>query len=113
MRDEMDRRPLGTAIVRGDAEDERLLVLLGDLDLDVEVAVVVEDAGVDQLELGIAQSAAAVLLDELRVRILALRILVEHALVGVRRERVDVEVALLDVLAVIALRRARGRSSVP
>ena len=57
---------------------------------DVEVAVVVEDAGVDQLELGVARPAAAVLLDQPVVGELALRVLVEELHVGVRRRVVEV-----------------------
>ena len=76
---------------------------LGVLDEDVEVAVVVEDAGVEQLELRLVLAAAAVLLDQPGVGKLALRILVEHLQVGVRRRGVEVVVELLDVLAVVAL----------
>ena len=38
---------------------------LGVFDEDVEVAVVVEDAGVEQLELGLVRSATAILVDQL------------------------------------------------
>ena len=76
---------------------------LGVLDEDVEVAVVVEDAGVEQLELRLVLAAAAVLLDQPGVGKLALRILVEHLQVGVRRRGVEVVVELLHVLAVVAL----------
>ena len=76
---------------------------LGVLDDDVEVAVLVEDAGVEQLELGALAAAAAVLLDQPAVGKLGLRILVEELHVGVRRRVVEVEVVLLDVLAVVAL----------
>ena len=105
LRDEMDRRALRPAVVRGDADGDRVRVGLGDLDLDVEVAALVEDAGVEQLELRIARAARAVLRDQLLVRKRALRILVEHALVGMARQRVDVEVALLDVFAMVAFVR--------
>ena len=71
---------------------------------DVEVAVLVEDAGVDQFEL-------AVLLAPRRrfsstscaYGNSALRVLVEVLHVGVRRRAVEVEVVLLHVLAVVAL----------
>ena len=76
---------------------------LGVLDDDVEVAVLVEDAGVEQLELGALAAAAAVLLDQPAVGKLGLRILVEELHVRVRRRVVEVEVVLLDVLAVVAL----------
>ena len=70
---------------------------------DVEVAVLVEDAGVEQLELGPLSAAAPVLLDQPPVGELGLRVLVEELHVGVRRRVVEVEVVLLDVLAVVAL----------
>ena len=70
---------------------------------DVEVAVLVERAGVDQLVLEVLARSPAVGLDQIAVGKLALRVLVEELHVRVRRRRVDVEVVLLDVLAVIAL----------
>ena len=56
-------------------------------------------------------AAAAVLLDQPRVGKLALRILVEHLQVGVRRRGVEVVVQLLHVLAVVAL--AVGQAEEP
>ena len=76
---------------------------LGVLDDHVEVAVVGEDAGVEQLVLELAPAARAVRRDQVVVRELALRVLVEHPHVRVRRRAVEVEVVLLDVLAVVAL----------
>ena len=76
---------------------------LGVFDEDVEVAVVVEHAGVEQLVLGLVLAAAAVGRDEVVVRIGRLRILVQVLHVRVRRRRVEVEVVLLHVLAVVAL----------
>src|ERR1700730_14148932 len=105
MRNQMQRRAIGTAVVRRDAKEKDVFRLLRDVDDDVEVAAVVEDAGVNQLEFGILRSASPVFLDELRVRKSALRIFVDHALVGMAWQRVDVEVTLLDVFAVIAFVR--------
>ena len=56
-RQQVQRRRLGPAVGDGDADQDvvgRRLRVLGE---DVEVAVVVEDAGVDQLELGLALAA--------------------------------------------------------
>ena len=75
----------------------------GVFDEDIEVAVVVEDAGVDQFEFGIVLAAAAVFVDELGVGEFALRILVEHFQIGVRWQRIEIPVALFDIFAVIAL----------
>jgi hypothetical protein len=76
---------------------------LGVLHFHVEVPVAVEDPSVDQLVLGIELSPPSVRLGQIGVRIGGLRILVEHPQVGRRRRRVEVVVALLDVLAVVAL----------
>jgi hypothetical protein len=76
---------------------------LGVFDLDVEVAVVVEHAGIDQLELGLVLATASVLIDQLCIGEGRLRVLVEELEVGVGRRRIEIVVKLLDVLAVIAL----------
>ena len=65
MRNQMERRALGTAIVRCDAKEKDVLSLFGDVDEDVEISTIVEDAGVDELELGIVRAAPAVFVDEL------------------------------------------------
>ena len=84
---------------------------LGVLDEHVEVAVLVEHAGVEQLVLELAAAAAAAGLDEVGVGERRLRILVEVLHVRVRRRAVEVEVVLLDVLAVVAL--AVGQAEQP
>src|SRR5882762_8645483 len=99
----MERRAVGAAVVCGDTEDERVGVLLGDFDDDVEIAAVIEDAGVDQLEFGIVRTAVAIFVNQLTVGKCSLRILVEQPLVSVTRHRVEMEVALLDVLAMVGL----------
>ena len=73
------------------------------LDDDVEVAVVVEHAGVEQLVLHVLLAAARVGRDQIHVRERALRVLVLALEVGVGRGAVEVEPVLLDVLAVVAL----------
>jgi len=75
---------------------------LGVLHEDVEIAVVVEDACVEQLVFGVVDAAPTVL-DQLPVGVLPLRVLVEVLHVRVRRRVVEVEVILLDVLAVVRL----------
>jgi len=98
----MQRRAIRSPIVCGDPKDERVFALLCRVDDDVEVAAVIEDARIDQLELGIVAAAPPVLFDQPRVGKLALRILVEHPLIGVAGHCIEVEVAFLDVLAVIS-----------
>src|ERR1051326_3509076 len=91
LRDEVQRRALAAAVVRRHAHDERVLVRLGDLDLDVEVAVVVERAGVDQLVLRLGRAARAVALDQVDVEVTLL-----HVLAVVPLGRHEAEVALLE-----------------
>src|SRR5262249_49884397 len=102
LRQNVDPRRLGTAIVHGDANEDVVLRLLRVLGNDVEVPVPVEPAAVDQLELRFERTAPAVFLDEARVRIFALRVLIESFHVRVRRRRIEVVVTLLAVFAVIA-----------
>src|SRR5207253_2478391 len=83
------------------------------LDDDVEVAVIGEDAGIEQSELGILPGPLPVPADELVVRELSLRILVERLHVGVRRRRVEEEVLLLDVLAVVPLLGGQAEQALP
>ena len=102
-RQHADRRRLGPAVGHRDLHQQIFAVDLGVLDEHVEVAIAVEDAGVDQLVLGDRAVAAPILVDQVAVRERRLWILVEHPHEGVRRRRVEVEVVLLDVLAVVAL----------
>src|SRR5207249_689950 len=102
-RQNVERRRVRTAV--GDRHADQNIVGRGlrVLDGDVEITTVVEDARVDQLELRVPLPAAPALLDQPRIRVLALRILVERPQIGAGGRRVEVEVALLHVLAVIAL----------
>ena len=70
---------------------------------DVEVGVVVEDAGIDQLVFRLRAAAAGVFVAQVVVGEGALRIFVERLHIGVRGQVVEVEPLLLNVLAVVAL----------
>ena len=72
------------------------------LDDHIEVAVVVENAGVEKLELRPATRSPPVLLHKPSVRKFPLRILVQHLHVAVCGRAVQVEVILFDILAMIA-----------
>ncbi len=96
-------RLLRPAVGHGDAPSDVLGGRLGVLDDDVEVAVLLEDAGVDQLELGFALGATRRLLDELLVGVRRVRVEIAHPQVGVGRRRVEVVVDLFDVLPMVAL----------
>ena len=94
---------LRPAIVDGDADQHVLRTRLGVLDEHVEVAVAVEDAGIEQLVLELLARPAPVGLDQVPVGKLALRVLVQVLHVRVRGRAIEVEVVLLHILAVVAL----------
>src|SRR6266508_2354900 len=103
-RQKMDRGGNGPAVRGADPDQEIVRRGLRVLDEHVEVAVFVEDAGVPDLELRVELSAPAVLLHEPGVRKLRLGAFVQCAHVRMRRRGVEVVVALLAVLAVVAFR---------
>ena len=72
----MQARGVGTAIVRGDEHQDVVVAGLGVLDDHVEVAVLVEDSGVEQLVLHLLLAAAPVGRDQVLVRERALGVLV-------------------------------------
>src|SRR5262245_48789442 len=94
---------LRAAIDRLDTDQNVFSASLGVLDENVEIAVVVEDAGVNQLEFQIALAAPPVLLDQSPVRKFALRILVKELHVGVGWRGVEIKIIFLDVFSVIPL----------
>lgn len=87
-----------------DPHEDVFRIGLGVLNEDVEVAVVVEDPGIGQFILGIVMRPFGVGGPEQIVGELLLRVLVQPLEVGMSRRRVEVVVALLDVLAVISFR---------
>ena len=97
----MDRHPEQGVVGRG----------LGEFHEDVEIAICIEDAGVEQLEFRLISAATAILGAEPCVGELLLRILVQHLHVGMRRRGVEVVVQLLDVFAVVAF--AVGQAEKP
>ncbi len=101
-RQQMQPCRLRASIVRGDPDEQVIGFRLGVFHEHIEVPVVVENAGIEQLVLEVLARAPLVGLDEVSIGILALGVFVQILHVGVRRRAVDVEVVLLDVLAVIA-----------
>ena len=102
LRQDVQRCDLGAAIVNRDAHQHVVDMRLRVLDEHIEVAVLIEHPCVGQLVFWLGARAALAFLHEQGIRIRALRILVEHLQVRVRRRRVEVVVELLHVLAMIA-----------
>ena len=90
------------AVAGRDLDQDVLGRCLGILHEHVEVAVLLEDPGVEELVLELVAAAPPVRLHQVGVRIGRLRVLVQKLHVRVGRRAVEVEVVLLDVLAVVA-----------
>ena len=93
LRPPVDRRDLHQDVVRA---------VFGVLDEDVEVAVVLKDAGVEQFVLHLVAGAPAVRFHQISIGERRLRVLIEVLHVGMCRRAVEVEVIFFDVLAVVA-----------
>src|ERR1700734_1001669 len=107
----MQERWLGASIAYADFDQQVVGRLLRVFDKNVEVAVVVENAGVQQLVFLFVARALAVGIDEVGVRIGAMRVLVEVLHVRVGGSAIEVEVVLLYVLAMITF--AVGQAEEP
>ena len=110
-RQDLQIRRFGAAIVNADLDQDVFASGLRILDKDVEVAVLVEDARVEQLVLEFVAAADPARLNQIAVGIGCLRVLVEVLHVRVRGRAVEVEVVLLHILAVIAF--AVGQAEEP
>ena len=107
----MERRRIGATVDDGDANQDVVRIVLGVLDEDIEVAVLIEDAGVHQLIFGLQPRAMTIDFQQPRVRKFQLRIFVQALHVGVRGSGIQVIVIFFDVLAVIALRAAQAEEA--
>src|SRR5271154_4467042 len=107
----MQERWLRPSIADADFNQQIVRRRLRVFNKNIEVAIVVENAGVQQLVLLFVARALAVGLDQVVVRIGAMRVLVEVLHVGVRGGAVEVEVVVLYVLAMITF--AVGQAEKP
>ena len=104
LRQQVERRGAIAAILNRHAHHDIFRRIFRIFDMDIEIRVVFEHARVEHFVLGHVRAAAAVFGNEIVVGERGMRVLVQHAHVGMRRRAVDVEVQLLHVLAVVALR---------
>src|SRR5262249_35018619 len=102
-RKDMERCALRTPVEDLDGNPDVVGTRLRIFDKHVEIAILGEDARVDQLEFRSETPAPPVFFHQVRVGKLGLRILVEALHVAVCGSGVEVEVALLDVFAMVAL----------
>ena len=104
LRQHVQQHLVGAAIADGDLEQKIVRRCLGVFHKHVVIAIVVKDAGVEQLKLRLTPPPTAVLAHKPSVGELPLRVFVEHLQIGMRGCRIEVVIQLLDVLAVVALR---------
>jgi hypothetical protein len=102
---------LGTAVGYRDADQDIFGSGLGVFHEDVEIAIAVESAGVEELEFRFGARTLAVLLTQTVIRECSLGILVQALHVGVGGRIVEVEIALLDVLSVVAFLAGQSEES--
>ncbi len=94
---------LGAAVLHRDPHEDVVGGVLGVFDGDIEITILGEDAGVENLVFPIIQAAPGVFLGELGIGEGGVGVLVEHLLVGMARYAIQVEIELLDVFAMVAL----------
>ena len=102
----VDRRLVRAVVLDDDPHQHLGGRRLGVGDVDRPVPVVVEDAGVEQLELGVLQPPAVP--GQGSVGELGLRVVVAPVQQGVARQPLEVPPVLLGVLAVVALRAGQA-----
>src|SRR5437870_11766161 len=98
----MHARRFGSAIVRGDSNEDVFRGGLGILDDNIKVTVFVEDAGIEQLKFGVLFRTAPIFLEQLSIGLSARRIFVKNFHVGVRGVVVRMEVIFFHILALFA-----------
>ncbi len=99
----MERGAFRPAIHGSDSDENVFDIGLRVLDKNVKITVPRKNPGIEQLEFRLATPAALALLHQRFIRKCGLRILVQHSHITVRRCRIEVEVILFHVFAVIAL----------
>src|SRR5262249_30530124 len=102
-RKDMYQSRLRTAITHANPDENVLRTTLGVLHANIEIAIILKDAGVQQFILGVVSGSLPVLLHQIVIGVGLLRILVQILHVRVRRGAVEIEIVFLDVLPVIAL----------
>ena len=95
----------------GDPDQHVVGICLGIFHKNIEIAMVVKDARVQQLILEIVKPPATVFCHQISVRKRRLGVFVEHFQVAVSRCAVQIKVVLLDILTVVALRTRQAEEA--
>jgi hypothetical protein len=102
---------LRAAVGGRDADGDILLIGLGIFDENVEIPVVVKDAGVDQFVFHSLSNPRLIFSHELGIGKRPVRIAVEQAHGGMRGSIVDVKVVVLHILAMVSLQGIDAKQS--
>src|SRR6267143_2057900 len=101
-RQQIELRFLRTAIPGRDLDQDVFRRRLGIFHEHVEIAVIIEHARVEQLVFWVASFSLSIFLDELRVRVGRLGIFIQELHVRMRGRRIEVEVVLFYIFAMVA-----------
>jgi hypothetical protein len=93
----------GPPVLRRDSNENIFRSGLRVFDKYVEVAVLVEDAGIYELVLRLTPGALPIGLNQIAVGKRSMRIFIETLHVRVGRSAVEIEIILLDIFAMVAL----------
>src|SRR5215472_817164 len=91
------------AIESGDSNEDVFHIRFGIFDKDIEIAVVGKNSRIEQFKFPLASAASRVFFEQSLVGEFGLRVLVQHAHVAVCGSRIEIEIALFHILAVVAL----------
>ena len=107
----MERSRFRPAVGRRHADQDIVGRRFGIFHKHVEIALAVEDARVQQLELRVPATPATILFEQACVRKFGLRVLVEGLQIGSGGRGVQIEIALLHVFAVVSLMVGQAEQS--
>ena len=97
----MQPRGFRPAIANREPDQDIVWRILSIFSKHIEVSVVIKDACIRKLKFSRLKVALSVLVYQPGIGEFRLRIFVEGSHIGMRRSRIQIEIAFLDVLAVI------------
>ena len=86
----MQRRGIRPAIMRGDPQQNIIRPRFGIFDLDIEIAVIGKDAGIDQFIFRLVQPAPGIGTFEFDIGKRRLRVFIDHLHIGMAGHAIDV-----------------------
>src|SRR5215469_15161838 len=102
MREKMNDRGFRSAVSRRNLNENIVRAALGVFHKNIEITVIIENPGIDQLVFRIQFSSAPIFSHQRGIGELPLRILIENLEIRMRGSRIQVVIELLDILAVIS-----------